>query len=143
MPTYTEKRHVNFSAEQMFDLAADVEKYPEYLPWCTATRITKREEDRIQADMVIGFKMFREKFTTKAHFDRPRKIDVSYHNGPFKYLISHWVFEPVDEKSCTIDFHIDFEFRSALLQKLIGKVFNEAVHRMIMSFEKRARHLYR
>jgi len=142
MPVYTEKRRVNFSAEQMFDLAADVEKYPEYLPWCSATRITKREGDNIQADMVIGFKMFREKFTTKAKFDRPHRIDVSYHNGPFKYLRSHWIFESVDETSCVIDFHIDFEFRSMLLQKLIGKVFSEAVRLMIASFEKRAKKLY-
>lgn len=143
MPTYTEKRRLPYSAEQMFTLAADVEAYPQFLPWCTATRIKRREGDTIYADMVIGFKVFREKFTTKAVFDKPHKIDVTYLDGPFKYLQSHWVFDDVEGGGCDVDFHIDFEFRSIMLQKLIGKVFDEAVHRMVDAFQKRAEALYK
>lgn len=143
MPTYTEKRRLPYSAEQMFVLAADVEAYPQFLPWCTATRIKRREGETIYADMVIGFKIFREKFTTKAVFDKPSRIDVEYLDGPFKYLKSHWEFEPDGEGACEVDFHIDFEFRSVMLQKLIGKVFDEAVHRMVDAFQKRAESLYK
>ncbi len=143
MPTYSEKKTVPFTVEQMFDLAADVEAYPQFLPWCVATRIKKREGDTIHADMVIGFQIFREKFSTQAVLNRPNKIDVTYHNGPFKYLESHWKFNEIEQGNCEIDFHIDFEFRSPMLQKLIGRVFGEAVHRMVASFEKRAKQLYR
>ncbi len=143
MPTYTEKRRVPYTPEQMFTLAADVEAYPQFLPWCTATRIKRREGDTIYADMVIGFKVFREKFTTRAVFNAPNKIDVTYLDGPFKYLQSHWVFEPDGEGGCEVDFHIDFEFRSIMLQKLIGKVFDEAVHRMVDAFQRRAEVLYK
>jgi len=143
MPTYSEKRRLPYSADQMFTLAADVEAYPQFLPWCTATRIKRREGNTIYADMVIGFKVFREKFTTKAVFDEPRRIDVEYLDGPFKYLRSHWEFEPDGEGGCEVDFHIDFEFRSIMLQKLIGKVFDEAVHRMVDAFQKRAEALYK
>ncbi|MCW9035314.1 MAG: type II toxin-antitoxin system RatA family toxin [Rhodospirillales bacterium] len=143
MPTYSETKPVSFTVEQMFDLAADVEAYPEFLPWCVATRIKKRVGDTIHADMVIGFQMFREKFTTEAKLDRPNRIDVTYRNGPFKYLKSYWIFTEIEENNCEIDFHIDFEFRSPMLQQLIGRVFGEAVKQMVFSFEKRAKQLYR
>ena len=142
MPTHAEKRVLPYTPEQMFDLVADVEKYPEFLPWCVATRIRKRQGDILFADMVIGFKMFREKFSTKVLCQRPGRIDVTYFDGPFKYLNNHWLFEPHGDGQCLIDFFVDFEFRSRLMQKAIGAVFNEAVQRMISSFEKRAAVLY-
>lgn len=94
------------------------------------------------ADMVIGFKMFRESFTSRVSLNRPDKIDVIYENGPFKYLENHWIFEPSPD-GCVIDFHVDFEFKSRLLEKAIGAVFQEAVHRMVGAFETRANALYR
>ena len=142
MPTHAEIRVLPFTPEQMFDLVADVESYPEFLPWCVAARIRNRDGDTLTADMVIGFKMFRERFTTEDVFDRPRRIDVSYSDGPFKHLNNHWVFEPTDDGGCRIDFYIDFEFRSRILQRLIGVLFNEAVKMMVSSFEKRAVVLY-
>ena len=146
MPTHAEKRRLPHSPEQMFDLVSDVEKYPEFLPWCVATRIRGREEgetgDTITADMVIGYKMFRERFTTKDVLDPPRRIDVSYHDGPFRYLNNHWIFEPHGEGHCELDFYIDFEFRSRLFQKMMGVIFNEAVKIMVTAFEKRAREIY-
>ncbi len=143
MPTHAEKRTVPYSPEQMFDLVADVEQYPDFLPWCVACRIRRREgPDAFVADLVIGFKVFRERFTSRVGLDRPNSVDVVYHEGPFRHLTNHWTFEPDDHGNCIIDFYIDFEFRSRTLQKLIGKLFNEAVQRMVNAFEKRARSLY-
>ncbi|MCW8834792.1 MAG: type II toxin-antitoxin system RatA family toxin [Rhodospirillales bacterium] len=142
MPTHAEKRRVPHTPEQMFDLAADVERYPEFLPWCVATRIRKREGNTINADMVIGFKMVREKFTTEAVFDKPRRIDVAYKNGPFKYLKSHWIFEDSGDGGCNVDFFIDFEFRSPFFRRLLEAVFTEASQRLVSAFEKRAGELY-
>lgn len=143
MPTHAEKRPLPYTPGQLFDLVAGVEKYPEFLPWCIATRVRKREENLIVTDMVIGFKMFRERFTSRVHLDRPAlRIDVEYADGPFKFLANHWVFEPDGRGGTVIDFYVDFEFRSKILEKAIGVVFNEAVGRMVGAFEKRAKQLY-
>lgn len=142
MPTHAEKRVLPFTPEQLFDVVADIEKYPEFLPWCIATRIRRREGKVVHADMAIGFKMFRERFTTRDVLDPPRRIDVSYHDGPFKYLNNHWIFEPHGDGHCELDFYIDFEFHSRMFQKMMGMVFNEAVRIMVSAFEKRARAIY-
>src|SRR6266446_8869643 len=141
MPTHAEKRVLPYTAEQLFDLVADVERYPEFLPWCVGARIRERRDDLVVADLLIGFRMFRERFTSRVTLDRPRRVDVAYSDGPFRYLANHWIFEPV-EGGCRIDFFVDFEFRSAILQKLIGVLFNEAVRRMVAAFEARAKALY-
>jgi coenzyme Q-binding protein COQ10 len=141
MPTHAEQRILPYTAEQLFDLVADVERYPEFLPWCVGARIRERRADLVVADLLIGFRMFRERFTSKVTLARPQRIDVAYSDGPFRYLDNHWIFEPV-EGGCRIDFFVDFEFRSAILQKLIGVLFNEAVRRMVAAFETRARQLY-
>jgi len=142
VPTHAEKRVLPFSAEQLFDLVADVERYPEFLPWCQATRITRREGNVFYSDMVIGFKMVRERVTTRVTLDRPRRIDVDYLRGPMRHLNNHWVFVPQPNGDCLIDFFVDFELRSPLLDRLIGALFNEAVRRMVGAFETRARRLY-
>jgi len=142
MPMHAEMRRLPHTPEQMFDLVADVARYPEFLPWCMATRIRRREGDTLVADMVVGFKMFREKFTSRVTLTHRDRIDVLYEDGPFKYLNNHWVFERTEDGGCEIDFYVDFEFRSRILQKAIGAVFNEAVQRMVTAFEKRAQDLY-
>ena len=142
MPTHAERRVLPYTPEQLFDIVADIERYPEFLPWCVATRVRSRDGNVITADVVIGFKMFRERFTTRDVLDRPRRIDVTYHDGPFRYLNNHWVFEPVGDGSCDLDFYIDFEFKTRLLQMAVGVLFNEAVKVMVSSFEKRAKALY-
>lgn len=143
MPTHAEKRRLPYTQEQLFELVADVEKYPEFLPWCLAARIRKREGNVFWADLVIGFKMVREKFTSRVALTRPDRIDVTYSEGPFKYLNNHWVFIPDEDGQCTlIDFYVDFEFRSKMLQKLIQPLFSEAVSRMVSAFEARARQMY-
>ena len=143
MPTHAEKRVLPHSATQMFDLVADVERYPEFLPWCVGARIRKREGDVFFADLVIGFKMIRERYTSKVVLDRQGlRIDVTYTEGPFQYLNNHWVFLPNENGGTTIDFFVDFEFKSKILQKVIGTLFNEAVRLMVHSFEKRAGQLH-
>jgi coenzyme Q-binding protein COQ10 len=142
MPTHAEKKVLPYTPEQLFDLVADVERYPEFLPWAVAARIRSREGNVVTADLVIGFKMFRERFTSRVVLDRARRIDVSYTEGPFKYLDNHWLFEPMQGGGTCIDFFVDFEFRSAILQKLIGLVFHEAMLRIVRAFERRAAALY-
>ncbi|UUX50194.1 type II toxin-antitoxin system RatA family toxin [Nisaea acidiphila] len=142
MPTHAEKRAVPFSPQQLFDLVADVQRYPEFLPWCVGARIRKREGNLIVADLIIGYKMIRERFTSKVTLSPERnRIDVEYADGPFKYLNNHWVFEAHDH-GCMIDFYVDFEFKSRMLQKIIEVFFNEAVRRMVAAFESRAYELY-
>lgn len=142
MPTHAEQRVLPHRPDQMFDLVADVEKYPEFLPWCIGCRIRRRRGNVIIADLVIGFKMIRERFTSQVTLDHAnRRIDVQYLDGPFRYLNNHWSFQE-HEKGCKIEFFIDFEFRTKLLQRLIEPLFNEAVKRMVRAFETRADELY-
>ncbi|WP_044564436.1 type II toxin-antitoxin system RatA family toxin [Azospirillum sp. B4] len=142
MPTHAEKRVLPYTPEQLFQLVADVEKYPEFLPWAVAARIRRREGDTFWADLVIGFKMVRERFTSKVTLSEPgRRIDVAYTDGPFHYLNNHWIFEPHAD-GCLLDFYVDFEFRNVILQKIIGALFGEAVRRMVAAFEGRAHQLY-
>lgn len=143
MPTHAEKRALPYTPEEMFRLVAEVERYPEFLPWCLASRIRKRDGDVFWADLVIGFKMVRERFTSRVELNEAaRRIDVSYSEGPFKYLNNHWIFEPDGNGGTVIDFYVDFEFRNRVLQKIMGALFGEAVSRMVAAFEKRAHDLY-
>jgi coenzyme Q-binding protein COQ10 len=142
MPTHAEQRRLPYTAEQLFNLVADVERYPEFLPWCVGARIRERKDNILVADLLIGFKMVRERFTSRVTLDRPGRIDVAYSEGPFKYLNNHWIFLPQADGGCLIDFFVDFEFHSRMLQKIIAVLFNEAVKRMVSAFEKRARDLY-
>lgn len=142
MPIHSEKRILPYSPAQMFDLVIDVDRYPEFLPWCLAARITRREPGILVADMVIGFKMVRERFTSHVDYDaKAFTIDTTYVNGPFKQMVSKWRFLPHTE-GCLVDFYVDFEFKSKLLQGLASAFFGEVVRRMVGAFEGRARKLY-
>lgn len=141
MPTHAEKRIVPYQPDQMFDLVADVEKYPRFLPWCVGARIRSRAETELVADLTIGFGPFRESFTSRVGLERPQRVRVRYENGPFRYLNNEWDFTP-DPRGCCVDFFVDFEFRSRILQRAIGVVFNEAVRRMVNAFLKRAADVY-
>jgi coenzyme Q-binding protein COQ10 len=142
MPVHAERRVLPYSPAQMFDLVAAVDRYPEFLPWCIGARIKSRNGNVVLADLIIGFRMIRERFTSRVILDRPGRIDVSYIDGPLKHLANRWLFEPAGEGGCVIDFHVDFEFRSRILQAAIGALFHEAVRRMVAAFEKRAHALY-
>ena len=141
MPTHAEKRHLPYTPEQLFDLVAGVDRYPEFLPWCKAARITKREGDTFYADLVIAFKVWRERFSSRVHLVPKSEIDVDYINGPFRYLNNQWLFDP-DPRGCKLSFWVDFEFRSRILQMAIGAVFDQAVRLMVNAFLKRARDKY-
>ena len=141
MPTHAEKRVLRYTPEQMFDLVADVRRYPEFLPWCVGARIISRTEKEVVADLTIGFKMFRESFRSQVTLDRPERIQVRYLNGPFRYLNNQWRFLPHPD-GVEVRFFVDFEFRSRMLQMVIGTVFEQAVRLMVGAFERRAMNLY-
>ena len=141
MPTHAEHRVLPYTPEQMYALVADIERYPEFLPWCVAARIRERKADFISADLVIGFGLIRERFTSNVKLDPPGRVDVAFADGPFRHLDSHWVFEWAPG-GCRVDFFVDFEFKSRVLQKVIEMLFGEAVRRMVAAFEGRAKQLY-
>ncbi len=153
MPHHQDSRNLPYSAQQMFDLVADVERYPEFLPWNSAARIRARQtrddgSEEIAADLVISFKVFRERFGSRVVLfpadpsTGALRIDTEYLDGPFKYMRSGWTFKDLADGGCHVDFFVDFEFRNAILQKLIGVVFHEAMSRIVRAFEERARALY-
>lgn len=142
MPTHAERRSLPYTPEQLYNLVADVERYPEFLPWTLRARIKKRTDGYFLADLVIGYKMIREKFGSKVHLSPYNEIRVEYTDGPMRYLSNVWKFIEEPDGSCTIDFYVDFEFKNAVLQKLMGVFFHEAVSRMVNAFEQRAIDLY-
>ena len=144
MPVVEQTRVVPFRAEQMFDLVTDVKHYPEFLPWCVAARIREQSDAHMIADLVIGFQVIRERFTSDVRFDRAAlRVDTALVDGPFRHLTNKWRFRDLPEATgCEIEIHVDFAFRSALLQRLIEPLFEEAQKRMISAFEKRARTIY-
>ncbi len=147
MPVHSEKRILPYSAQQMYDLVADVPRYPEFLPWNSAARIRSRQmqadgRELVLAELVISFKVFRERFTSRVTLDPvARRIDTAYLDGPFRHLQSFWTFADHPD-GCEVEFFVDFEFRNAVLQKLIGIVFNDAMLRIVQAFEDRAQALY-
>jgi coenzyme Q-binding protein COQ10 len=141
MSKHAERRFLPYTQQQLYDLVADVEKYPQFLPWCVGARIRSRTDSQVVADLMIGFKIYRERFTSRVTLKPPGEIHASYEDGPFKYLENRWQFIP-HEEGCIIDFFVDFEFKSKILQKVIAALFEEAVHRMVAAFETRAKQLY-
>lgn len=147
MPTHQETKRLPYTAEQMFALVADVAAYPKFLPWNSAARIRSRQPiagggEVMEADLVISFKVFRERFGSRVTlWPEARRIDTEYLDGPFRYMKSSWAFRPV-EGGCEVDFFVDFEFRNAILQGIIGVVFNDAMQRIVRAFERRAAELY-
>lgn len=142
MPQHKETRFLPWSPEQLFDLVADIRRYPEFLPWVAAIRIREESETEILADMSVGFKSLRETFTSKVKLERPSHIGVDYVRGPLKHLRNDWHFEPADNGGTMLHFSVDFEFRSRIFEKLAGAFFHDAFKRMVASFESRARKLY-
>jgi len=147
MPHAHDTRIVPHGAAQMFDLVADIRRYPEFLPWCKALRVRSEETDEqgrglVTADMVARFKGFEERFTTRVTLDKPNlAIDVAYIDGPFKRLINAWRFQPLVSGS-RVDFDIDFEFRSRVLQLLAKTMMEKALLKLSEAFVQRADALY-
>lgn len=147
MPQFETRRPVTHTPDQMFDLVADVERYPEFLPLCDALAVRSRKERDgkilLVADMTVGYKAIRETFTTQVLLNKAEHIiDVKYIDGPFKYLDNRWRFEPQGEGGCSVHFFIDYEFKSRILGALMGSMFDRAFRMFTEAFEKRADKIY-
>ena len=148
MPTFSTKRRVRHSAAHMFDLVADVERYPEFVPMCRDLNVRQRtpEEEGIEvivADMTVSFKLVRETFRSRVTLDRPKlKILVEYLQGPFSHMQNRWTFKPTGDEACEIEFFIDYEFKSRMLGMLMGAMFDTAFRRFAGAFEQRADKIY-
>ena len=148
MPRFSSKRPVHHSATQMFDLVADVERYPEFVPLCRSLKIRQRTPkpdgtEIVVADMTVSFKLVREAFTSRVTLDRPNlKILVEYLQGPFSHLENRWTFEPKSDSACEVGFYLAYEFKSRMLAMLMGTMFDAAFQRFAAAFEKRADVIY-
>lgn len=151
MPRHSEDRRLPYAPAQIWDLVADVARYPEFLPWTAAARIRSRrplpergpDAEVMEADLVISFRVFRERFGSRvALIPAENRIETDYLDGPFRYLHSFWQIDPAEGGGCRVRFEVDFEFRNRVLQGLIGLVFDEAMRRVVGAFEHRAAQLY-
>ena len=142
MPRHSETRHLPYTPDQMYDLVADVGSYGQFLPWVSAVRIRSNSETEMVADLMVGFKALREKFTSKVSKQRPAEIHVDYIDGPLKYLHTDWKFASDGQGGAVVDFSIEFEFKSRLFEMVAGQVFDRALRMMIGAFEERAAKLY-
>ena len=148
MPRFSSKRRVQHTAPQMFDLVADVERYPEFVPLCQALKIRQRTPrpdgtEIVVCDMTVSFKLVKETFTSKVTLDRPNlKILVEYLRGPFSNLENRWTFEAKSETDCDVGFFLSYEFKSRMLAMLMGSMFDAAFARFSAAFEKRADAIY-
>ncbi|ATP12181.1 ubiquinone-binding protein [Bartonella henselae] len=148
MPTFTTHRQIAHSAREMFDLVADIECYPEFLPMCEALIVRSRkkceEKTLLLADMTVGYKLVRETFTTQVFLQpKEKRIEVKYIDGPFKYLENRWAFHHTEKSNiCNIEFFIDYEFKSKMLGLVMGSMFDIAFHKFTDAFERRAHRIY-
>ena len=145
MTSRTTQTHVQYSADQMFALVADVERYPEFLPWCVGLRIIEEDKNAgtLTADMIVAYKVFRERFRSRVQLDpESKRIEADYVDGPFRNLENRWRFTDKPEGGSVIDFEIAFEFKNFLLQATAQAVFDKAFSRMSEAFVKRADEVY-
>ena len=127
MPGYKEVRTVPYTSQQMFDLVTDIEKYPDFLPWCLGAHIHERTDEEITADLKIGYKVFRESFTSKVILEGNHSVLVSYVRGPMDKLTNHWKFTDNGDGSCEVDFNVDFSFRSRMFQMMLLPFLDKAI----------------
>lgn len=147
MPRHNEVRRLPWSAAEMYALVADVRQYSRFLPWVQGMRVgpAQVQPDGTQvliADMIVGFRMIREKFTSRVMLDAPRTVHVDYLDGPMKHLFNDWQFRDTPDGGCEIDFAVDFEFRNRAFEKIAGLFFTQAFERMVAAFVTRAEQLY-
>lgn len=142
MPKHLETRHLPYTPEQMFDLVADVQHYPDFLPWVSAIRLRTSSNTEMVADMIVGFKGLRETFTSKVVKKRPQEVRVDYLDGPLKHLHNLWHFRPDGQGGVLLDFEVEFTFKNRLFEALAGQMFDSALRKMIGAFEARAAQLY-
>jgi len=133
---------VPYSASQMFDLVAEVDRYPEFMPWCGGARVLSRDEHGMMASVTIAFAGLRQQFTTRNTHDYPNRIDLNLVDGPFSMLAGHWRFQPLGEDGCKVLFTMEYAFSSRTLEALVGPVFNRVASSFIDSFTRRAQACY-
>jgi coenzyme Q-binding protein COQ10 len=142
MPQHAETRRMPYTPAQVYALVADIGRYADFLPWVQGMRIQKTEGNVITADMIVGFKMVRERFTSRVTLTPETQVHVDYLSGPLKYLHNDWVFRPAPGGACDIDFSVDFEFKNKMFERLAGMFFHDALRRMVGAFEARAAAIY-
>jgi coenzyme Q-binding protein COQ10 len=148
MPQFTSKRRVRHSAADMFDLVADVERYPAFVPLCRELNIRQRSPagegaETVIADMTVAYKLVRESFRSRVTLDKPKlQILVEYLEGPFSHLENRWTFHPMGDLNSEVEFFIDYEFKSRMLGILMGTMFDAAFRRFAAAFERRADEIY-
>ena len=142
MPQYEETIKVNFLQKQVYDLIADVEQYPEFLPWCAGVRITSRSENKFTAELLVKYKSFRESYTSEVILIPSKQIIIKMVDGPFKHLYNTWSFKEIDCNSSEAKFRLDFEFSSPVLGIVIGTIFDKAVKKITNAFIERASSIY-
>lgn len=141
MTRHTEQRILNHSAQTIYDLVSDVERYPEFLPWVLRAKTVSPTDRGFVADLTVGYKLFQETYRSHVILSPHSRVEVEYIQGPFKHLHNSWQFTPLSPESVLVDFLIDFEFQSFLFQKMIQPFFTEATQKMIAAFEGRAKNL--
>lgn len=137
MPHFSEEKIIPYSAAEIFAVVADVASYPEFLPWCRGARVYNKKEASFDADVMIGLKLFRERFTSRVLLVEDQSIEVDYIRGPLKRLYNHWKFEAQEDGACLIDFEVDFEFKNKMLEEMMSGLFEKACHKMMVAFEAR------
>jgi coenzyme Q-binding protein COQ10 len=143
MLSHIEQKTLSYTPQQMFDLVADVARYKEFLPWCVGSRINSRDSDDVfYADLIVGYKMIRERFSSKVVLENSNHITIEYLRGPLKHLTNHWRFSEAEDGGCVIDFSVEFEFQNKMLQGLAQVFFQEVITRMVGAFEARAHDVY-
>jgi coenzyme Q-binding protein COQ10 len=142
MTSYSEREVMPYSQQQIYDILARVDRYPEFLPWCIGARILRQQDSVMYADLIIGWKVLRERFSSKVVLTPPSGIQFDYMNGPLKYLRGAWRLVPEPDGGTLVDFKVEFEFKSRALEMVMGGVFSELVHRMVGAFKARAGALY-
>lgn len=146
MPRHHEIRILPYTQQQMFDLVAGIEAYPEFLPWCKSVHITSKTETHVTADLAIGYKLFHERFVSRVALEAPRRIAVEYQKGPMSHLSNQWLFRPAKGRGkkmwTEVEFEVSFDFKSPLLSAVMDVFFDKALARMVAAFEERAHQLY-
>ena len=142
MPKINKSLLLGYSAQQMFDLIADVERYPEFIPWCSGATLMSKTDRELVAELSLSKGGIKQKFATRNQMDAPRRMSIKLENGPFKYLNGVWRFEPMGDSACQVSLEMDFEIAGRLLSMAFSPVFQQATNMLVDAFEKRAKQVY-
>ncbi len=142
MSAYAKRQHLPYAAPQLFDLVADVERYPDFMPWVIEARIRRRGDRTLAVEMAVAVGPLRKRFSTIATLDRPHRIDIASHDSMFDRFEQRWTFAPAAERGTNVEYHVVFEFRSRVLQTLMGASFSDQAIATMSAFKRRAHRLY-